>query len=146
MPDSKAMIRNIPDDAIVIKADVFSTGNIFRGKKGECKRADFVIISPGKKHILYIEIKKRSDEWGGIVKQLMGAQCFIRYCRDIGRTFWNERDFLSGYRSRFISIGHTSISKRKTRITRQQKRHDTPENAMKIDWPIYLQYNRLVGA
>ncbi len=33
-PDSKATIRNLPEDAIVIKADKFHTDNIFRGKKG----------------------------------------------------------------------------------------------------------------
>ena len=75
----------------------------------------------------------------------MGAQCFVRYCQEIGKTFWNKNSFLSGYKSRFISIGHTGIAKRKTRINKKVARHDTPDNAMKVDWPHYLQFNRLAG-
>jgi len=145
-PDSKATIRNLPADAMVIKVDAFrSPDEVFNGENGECKRADYVIISAEKKCIIYIEMKRTKDEWNQIVKQLLGSQCFIKYCQEIGKCFWNEGDFLSGYKSRFISIGHTSIAKRKTRITRKVKRHDTPNQAMKIDWPNYLQFNLLAG-
>jgi len=75
----------------------------------------------------------------------MGARCFIEYCQKVGRVFWNENSYLACYEERFISIGHTSIAKRKTRITRIEKQHDTPGRAMKIDWPNYLQFNRLAG-
>lgn len=146
-PDSGATIRNLPADAMVIKIDAFrSPDDIFKGLHGECKRADYVIISAEKKCILYIEIKRTKDGWEQIVRQLMGAQCFIKYCQEVGKVFWHENSFLTGYRSRFISIGHTSIAKRKTRIIRKNKRHDTPDRAMKIDWPNYLQFNRLVGS
>ncbi len=145
-PDSSTIIRNLPDDAMVIKIDVFpSPDRIFKGKKGECKRADYVIISEEKKCIVYIEMKRTKDGWRQIVQQLLGAQCFIRYCQAIGNGFWNEKHFLYGYKSRFISIGHTSIPKRKTRITRNIKPHDTPGKAMKIDWPHHLQFNQLAG-
>ena len=52
---------------------------------------------------------------------------------------------LRDYKSRFISIGHTSLAKKKTRITRNTVAHHTPETAMKIDWPNYLQFNQLAG-
>ena len=146
MPDSKATIRNLPADAVVIKVDAFrSPDDIFNGNNGECKRADYVIISVEKKCIIYIEMKRTKDGWRQIVKQLLGAQCFVKYCQEIGRGFWNEKDFLKGYKSRFISIGHTSIAKKKTRITRNTEPHHTPETAMKIDWPNYLQFNQLAG-
>lgn len=145
-PDSSATIRNLPTDAIVIKVDAFrSPDEIFQGRNGECKRADYVIISAQKKCILYIEIKRTKDGWEQIVKQLKGAQCFVVYCQEVGKAFWNQPAFLAGYKSRFISIGHTSIAKRKTRITKSSSKHDTPEKAMKIDWPNYLQFNRLIG-
>ncbi len=144
--DSEAKIRNLPDDAIVIKIDAFrSPDNIFNGTKGECKRADYAIISSERKCILLIEIKRNKDAWCQVVKQLMGAKCFIKYCQEIGRSFWNDNNFLKGYRYRYVSIGHTSIPKRRTRITKQDERHDTPETALKIDWPNYLQFNMLVG-
>ena len=145
-PDSSATIRNLPADAMVIKADAFrSPDDIFTGKNGECKRADYVIISAEKKCIIYIEIKRTKDGWNQIVKQLLGSQCFITYCQEIGKGFWNETNFLNGYKNRFISIGHTSIAKKKTRMTRNADRHDTPERAMKVDWPHYLQFNQLAG-
>lgn len=145
-PDSSATIRHLPTDAMVIKIDEFrSPDYIFNGANGECKRADYVIISAEKKCIIYIEMKRTKDSWNQIVKQLIGSQCFVRYCQEIGRGFWDERGFLSDYKSRFISIGHTSIAKSKTRITRHAGRHDTPEKAMKIDWPHYLQFNHLAG-
>lgn len=147
IPDSFATIRNLPSDAMVVKVDSFrSPDDIFNGGNGECKRADYVIISAEKKCILFIEVKRTKDEWGQIVKQLMGAQCFINYCQEIGKSFWRESNFLAGYESRFISIGHTSIAKRQTRITKSASRHDTPEKAMKVDWPHHLQFNQLAGA
>ncbi len=145
-PDSSATVRNLPADAVVIKVDAFrSPDDVFNGGNGECKRADYVIISAEKKCIIYIEMKRTKDGWKQIVKQLLGAQCFIKYCQEIGKGFWTAREFLTGYKSSFISIGHTSIPKRKTRITRNTERHDTPETAMKIDWPYYLQFNQLAG-
>jgi hypothetical protein len=147
-PDSEAIIRNIPEDAMVIKVDLFfSPDKIFNGNNGECKRCDYVIISPGKRCILYIEIKRTKDKggWKHIVEQLKGGQCFVSYCQTVGEHFWDKKDFLSGYKNRFICIGHTNIAKRKTRIDKQSKRHNTPDKAMKIDWPNHLQFNHLAG-
>jgi len=145
-PDSTATIKNLPSDIMVIKVDVFgSPDNVFNGKNGECKRADYIILSAEKKCIIYIEMKRTKDSWSEIVKQLLGAQCFMTYCREIGKGFWQQTEFLKDYNSRFISIGHTSIAKRRTRYTRKVKRHDTPENAMKIDWPKNLQFNHIAG-
>ncbi len=145
-PDSSATIRNMPPDAMVIKVDIFrSPDDIFNGINGECKRADYVIISAERKCIIYIEMKRKKDEWNQIVKQLLGSQCFIKYCQEVGKGFWSDNEFLIGYKSRFISIGHTSIPKKKTRITKKSECHDTPDQAMKIDWPNYLQFNKLAG-
>jgi hypothetical protein len=53
IPDSFATIRNLPSDAMVVKVDSFrSPDDIFNGGNGECKRADYVIISAEKKCIL----------------------------------------------------------------------------------------------
>jgi hypothetical protein len=145
-PDSSATIRNLPTDAMIIKVDAFrSPEDVFNGGNGECKRADYVIISAEKKCIIYIEMKRTKDGWKQIVKQFLGSQCFVKYCQEVGKRFWDDNLFLTGYKSRFISIGHTSIAKRKTRITRNTEGHDTPDKAMKIDWPNHLQFNHLAG-
>ncbi len=62
--DSCVTLRGLPSDAFVIMADRFpSPDTVFKGEKGECKRADYVVISERKKCILYIEVKRTSDSW-----------------------------------------------------------------------------------
>lgn len=147
-PRSSTVIYGVPQNAIIIKVDVFSSSEtVFTGSKGECKRADYVIVSNegGRKVIVYIEMKATKGQTIEIVQQLSGAQCFIAYCREIGKVFWSEPDFLNKYPQRFVSIGHTSIPKRKTRITRDLGKHDRPAKLLKIDWPHHLQFNQLAG-
>jgi len=140
-------VRHLPTDAVVIKVDEFrSPDSVFRGEKGECKRADYVIISAEKQCILYIELKSTADKWGHIVEQLKGAQCFIGYCREIGKAFWNS-EILKNYDSRFINIRHIrgSINKKKTRLDTKSGRYDTPDNAWKLDGHGDIQFNHLAG-
>lgn len=147
-PSSSVTIKGMPANAIVIKADAFKSPNtVFSNVKGECKRADFVIVSNenNKKRIIFIEMKASKDSANIIIKQLTGAKCFIHYCQEIGKSFWMQNDFLVGYSYRFISIGHTSISKRQTRIDRISGVHDQPEKMLKISSPHNLQYSMLAG-
>ncbi len=147
-PSSSVTISGIPDKVIIIKADAFqSPDTVFNGSNGECKRADFIIIADTnkKKVILCIEMKATKDSKKKIIQQLTGTQCFIIYCQEIGKKFWKQQDFLKGYQYRFISIGHTSISKQRTRTTSQSSTHDRPEQMMKIDSPHHLEFNHLAG-
>lgn len=146
---SRVVIHGMPEGSLVIKIDEFtSPDSVFNNYKGECKRADYAIIAnTGKKNVIvFIEMKKTKDAPGEIIKQLHGARCFLSYCREIGKTFWNENAFLDRYRDRFVSIGHLSIAKRKTRFSRQSGVHDRPERMLKIDWPHHIVFNRLAGA
>lgn len=148
-PDSSVTISGLPSDAVVIKVDSFkSPDTIFNGSKGECKRADYVIVSQKgkKKRILFIEMKRKKASFKEMVEQLTGAACFIRYCQDIGRSFWGQQDFLNGYQYRFVCLRHTTINKRTTKIEKPKGHHDSPEKAMKIDYPGRLQFNHLIGA
>lgn len=152
-PGASITIHGMPDNAVVIKADAFtSPGSVFKGLHGECKRADFVIIADGgskKKVVICIEMKvmagKRMGTEKEIVQQLKGAQCFVAYCREIGRLFWNEPDFLNGFVYRFVSIGNISISKKRLRIDPSKNLHDRPEKMMKISSPHRLEFNHLAG-
>ncbi|MBE3144112.1 MAG: hypothetical protein IMZ61_09350 [Planctomycetes bacterium] len=146
---SSVTIYGLPDEVVVIKADAFrSPDTVFNGSRGECKRADFVIVADtvNRKIILCIEMKATKGPLQEIIHQLTGTRCFVAYCREIGLGFWNKRDFLDGYTQRFITIGHTSIPKKKTRISRQEGAHDRPDRMLKIDWPHYLEFNHLAGA
>lgn len=100
-PCSSTVIYGIPENAVVIKVDVFSSPDtVFVGSKGECKRADYVIISnaDGKKVVIYIEMKAMKGHPAEIIQQLNGARCFIAYCQEIGKAFWDKSDFLKKYR------------------------------------------------
>lgn len=148
-PDSTVTICGIPQDSIIIKVDEFkSPDHVFHGTKGECKRADFVIISGSetKKRILFIEMKRTSALAHEIQKQLGGALCFIHYCREIGKHFWKDRDFLKDYQPRFAYFLHTSVLKMPTRIDRCAPKNDTPDKALRISSPYKQQFNQLVGA
>lgn len=138
-------IRNIPADAIVIKADDFPTPNkFFQGDKGECKRADFIIISEEKKVILYIELKAGKKDASHIIKQLKGGACVITYCKEIGKHFWNQETFLNGYAHRFIGMVNLSISKKPSRH-KSAPLHDSPESFLKISSPHHLQFRELAA-
>lgn len=146
-------IRNVPDAFIAFKVDAFpAPKNIFKNDKGECKRADFVIIASNDKvsWIVYIEMKGGNlGSEKEIVQQLRGARCLVAYCRAIGREFWQEPNFLAekNYRQRFISVKNIQISKQPTRLGPKSGQHDTPENMLKLNGVANgrLQFNKLVG-
>lgn len=147
-PELSVTIHGIPENAIVIKADAFKSPDaVFNGSQGECKRADFVIVADSGKSkvILCIEMKATKDSGKEVIQQLIGARCFIAYCKEIGKAFWQRQSFLDGYVYRFVSIGHISIAKHKTRISRQSEIHDRPDRMLKIDWPHHIQFNLLAG-
>jgi hypothetical protein len=136
------------DEVIVIKADNFTSPNaIFKGEKGECKRSDFVIIAATerKKVILCIELKATKDDNKKIIQQLTGSKCFVTYCKEIGKAFWNQKKFLDKYQYRFVSIGYINIPKREIRAQQQNDIHDCPEKMMKISNSNHLAFNHLVG-
>lgn len=129
-------IKGIPKDAVVIKTDAFpAPKGIFKCRRGECKRADYVIAaSSGKNsYVVYVEMKKGRGNLRDIVDQLKGSECFVSYCRAIVCRFWNRPNFLSSCESRFVSITKIGISKSRTREPRYPGRHDTPESMLKLD-------------
>ena len=146
-------IRNAPDDVIAFKADDFPPPNsIFKNSKGECKRADFVVIASDDKSKWIVHIEMKSGKTGlgrEIEQQLRGARCLVAYCRVIGQEFWQESKFLEqkNYQQRFISVKEIGIQKKPTWTPPKSGRHDTPENMLRINAPArgVLQFNRLVG-
>lgn len=143
--ESVSFIRNIPPDAIIIKADEFpAPKTFFKGDKGECKRADFIIISEEKKVILYVELKAGARDVSHIVKQLKGASCVIAYCREIGKQFWGKTRFLDGYAHRYVGMVNLSVSKKPSRH-KSSPLHDSPEKFLKISSPHNLQFNQLAA-
>ena len=135
-------IRGIPQDSIVLRAEVFVPNAdvegaecqfIFAGSRGERKRADFVIVSNGtKKLIILIETQKSNyKSRAEVVQQLKGALCFVNYCKCIGKEFWLE-EFLDGYEYRFVSMKDISIDKRSTTGESKKTLHNCPEDFKRI--------------
>jgi hypothetical protein len=155
-PDSSVEIKGIPENAIVIKIDNFpAPSSLFRGNKGECKRADYLIIAEYenkkkvlKKCVLFIELKRKTDSANEIKQQLIGAACCFRYIQEIGRRFWNNPKLLTNFEHRYICFRHTeSVSKRSTRYSKDSGKHNSPDNIFKIDWPKKnIIFNHLAGA
>ncbi|RLC04971.1 MAG: hypothetical protein DRI57_27865 [Deltaproteobacteria bacterium] len=144
-------IHNMPENAVVMKTDNFpAPKTFFKNTKGECKRADFVIIANTDKENLFIliEIKKgKGSSERTIIRQLQGAQCVIAYCRSIGQVFWQQKDFLNPekYKYRFVSIRNIGINKKPTYTPHRDGLHDCPERMLKITSPHHLQFKQLAG-
>lgn len=149
-PDSMVVISQMPSDSLVIKIGSFSLpNNIFCGNNQECRCADYVIISPQKKCVVYIELKRTNANKSDFVSQLKGAKCFIKYCEEIGKEFWEKQDFLhDDYKHWFVGIGHSNIKKsktRETRFTQNSNTHSSPKDFLKIDWAKNLIFEHLIG-
>ena len=153
-PEYSLRIRNLPDDFFVFKADKFPPPDgVFRDTKGECKRADFVLIASDDRAnwIVYIEMKSgNTGSASEIEQQLSGAQCLVAYCRAIGHRFWQEPRFLEEkkYTQRFVSVKNIGINKRETLVRPKSGHHDAPERMLKINAPAKcsLEFRSLVGS
>ena len=148
-------IKGLPHDSIVIRAEDFEDPlTIFEGSKGERKRADFVIVSNEntKKWIICIETQAGNYKLAAHVEeQLKGAQCFISYCKCIGRSFWEGEEFLGDYQYRFVSIVDINSNKetKKTRpytphIQSKGRLHDAPDAFLKILRSPSLHFRKLI--
>ena len=147
-PTSKVVISGLPFDAIVIKVDAFkSPDTILTETNSQRKRADYIIVANknGKKNILHIEMKTTNDGNKNIIKQLKGSSCFVGYCKEIAKEFWNEEKFLSEFHPRFVCFAHTGSIKKKTTRIKKHKHNGTPERMMKLSYPHKPQFNQLVG-
>jgi len=145
-PESKATISGLPKETIVIRADAFkSVERFFAGTKDECKRADFLIITETPRLIFCLEMKRVKGALKEVIGQLKGAKCLALFCREIGKEFWEHKDFLSDYDYRFISLGRINLSKQKTRIDRTAGLHDRPERMLKLDWREHIEFKHLIG-
>lgn len=151
-PNYSLEVRNTPDEILAIRADKFpAPRHIFKNNKGECKRADYILIAhtDTTNWIIYIELKgSRSNSDREIEQQLQGAECLVAYCRAVGRIFWQRPRFLEEefYEQRFVSIKNLKVSKTPTRTLRNAGLHDRPANMLKINAPgSRLQFNRLIG-
>ena len=148
--DSSVILRGVPQDAFIVKADLFpSPDGVFASKNRECKRADFIVISEQHRCILFIELKRTTKEKRHIVQQLKGAKCLVEYCKAIVEHFWENSSFLLDYEERYICFRHTGkrIAKQTTRIDENPALHNVPDKVRMISQVSSkgIEYNKLAG-
>ena len=146
------IIKGLPHNSIVIRAEDFENPlDIFDGSKGECKRADFVIVSNdenNKRWIICIETQEMDSKLAShVVQQLKGAYCFVSYCRCIGKSFWELEEFLDGYQYRFVSITDLNFNKSKRRTQpfhSPGELHNRPDLFLKISRSPMIYFRKLI--
>lgn len=140
-------IHCVPPDTFVLDLDsAFNTEKLFNGKSGECKRADYILISESAKRILFIEMKRSSSQANDIALQLRGALCAFEYFQIVAREFFQENHFLNHYQKRFIAILHTHGRKSQTAVSRSIEngiQHSNPDNFLKISGRQFIQFRQL---
>ncbi|MDE0012648.1 MAG: hypothetical protein OXU36_15965 [Candidatus Poribacteria bacterium] len=145
-------IKGVPPESIVIRAEGFENPLvIFNGSKGECKRADFVIVSKDEdagRWIICIETQERDSKkaWH-VIQQLKGACCFINYCKCIGKSFWESKEFLDDYDYRFVSIVdiNPNRSKRRTQpFDPAGALHNRPDIFKKLVQRSTIHFSKLI--
>ena len=143
------VIRKVPDRTVAIRPERIARPR-FRGDRGECKRADFVVVASTDRGnwIVYIELKREKKSKTEVKQQLLGAKCVVAYCKAVVEQFWQERDFLDegSYQQRFVSVTGIGVDKKPTR-TRKHELHDTPDGVLRINAPrgSGLRFRELVG-
>ena len=91
----------------ILKADEFpALLNFFKGLQGECKRADYIILTniKNKKIVIFLELKSGNPDNKDIITQLKGAFCLYKYLQKIGQVFWGYTNFLIDYEIKFAVI------------------------------------------
>lgn len=136
-PPYELSVTGVPYDTIAFKTDRFPPPTcVFNNRKGECKRADFVIVSSDEKErwIIYVEMKRGAGERDDIERQLRGARCVVAYCRAIVEEFWQSSGFLQDYDERFVIVREIRIDKRPTREGKRPV-HDNPKHMLPLTAP-----------
>lgn len=144
--DSLVEIYDVPIDSIVIDLDnAFQNQGLFQGSQGECKRADYLLISELEQKVLFIELKQSKAKRDGIIKQLRGSLCAFEYCQSIAREFFHETAFLAHYQKRFVALKQTGSRARKSAITRDTPRHDSPDQPTIFSGVRSIQFKQIAA-
>ena len=143
--DANFQIKNLPDDSLVIKTDLFPSKNhqpshdyFFTDSYGIRRRADYMIVCYSQKLVIFIEIKavkkntKRVDS-NEVIEQLKGSLCLYEYCKKIGEIFGNHKDFLKELTPKFYSVFIHTQGKTKSRLDNPiLQDNSTPESRLSL--------------
>lgn len=145
-PDSKVRIRALPEDSVVVKIGAFpDTRNFFESGHNLNHRADYMIVCPSDKTVVYVELKRGHDKRSEIVAQLRGAACTGGFIREIGAVHFAQGDFLRDYRKIFVGFSHATVNKTVTGRPEMNGSGATPEDLRRFNFANRCQFNKLVA-
>jgi hypothetical protein len=126
-------IKGLPKQTFILKADEFpALLNFFNGLQGECKRADYIILTniKNKKIAIFLELKSGNPDNKDSINQLKGAFCLYKYLQKVGQIFWGYTDFLTDYEIKFAVIKEipqkTKLNKKVTKFKRENLASQIP--------------------
>jgi len=139
-------IKGLPKEIFILKADEFpALLNFFKGSQGECKRADYIILTniKNQKIAIFLELKSGNPDNKDIINQLKGAFCLYKYLQNVGQIFWRETNFLTDYEIKFAVIKEISqkikLKKQPSNFKRENLASQIPlDNSNIPDIPKYF--------
>jgi hypothetical protein len=134
----KVDILDVPKGSILIKLDeVDQPKSLFKGKKGERQRCDYVLLTSfkGKPFLVFFELKSRTVKKKEITKQFKGAECLMDYCDAALNRFFHQKDLLKDCEKRFVVFFKPAIAKQATRKATPALSNTSPETPFKYAAP-----------
>lgn len=145
-PTSQVRLCGVPEDSVVIKIGNFpDTRKFFQSGHALNHRADYMIVCPSSKVVVYVEIKEGRDSRAEVVSQLRGAECTGVFIRELGRVHLKQKDFFEGYRNVFVGFSHATVNKRVTGRPTQKGSGASPEDLKQVNFSSRCQFARLIA-
>lgn len=137
-------LRNIPNDALIIRADRFPAPNkAFKANKRCCCRADFILVSKQMLKVVFIELKcGTAYKPAHVTAQLKGAVCFFEYCQSMLNWFFETSDAFQNFDFRFVCLIRGT---NKEPTTPKLSPNKKPEQARYIFRPVKADFNSMIA-
>lgn len=141
-------IFDVPENSVLLHLEQYEQPkSLFKGKKGERKRCDYVLVTAigNRPLLLFIEMKSAKLETSELVRQFKGAECIMDYC-DAALTRFHDQDrVLARCAKRFVIFYRPRLSKTRTRPVFPSKDNDSPEKALRYPAPRCPSLHALVA-
>jgi hypothetical protein len=141
-------IMDLPNNSIVLNIEKFEQPKtLFKGKMGECKRCDYILILTDNKQkiLLFVEMKSGRFNKAEVQQQFKGAECVIDYCDAVLDRFHSQNGLFKSYEKRFVIFYKPSLAKRTTQPFKMPAKNDSSERALKYPSPHNPSINTLLG-
>jgi len=141
-------IMDLPNNSIVLNIEKFEQPKtLFKGKMGECKRCDYILVLTEEKQkiLLFIEMKSGRLNMAEIQRQFKGAECAIDYCDAVLNRFHAQDGFFKSYKKRFVIFYKPNLAKRTTQPFITSVKNDSPERALRYPSPHNPSIKKLLG-